>query len=108
MAGSARLNAAFEACKAKGTAAFVGFVTAGIFRFKVKPPLISPSLGYPTIKDTVGILLGLQEGGCDIIELGIKQNQPHQNPETKNRERENALDGSNQHPLGSPCPNTCL
>lgn len=32
--------------------------------------------GYPSINDTVSILLGLQEGGADIIELGVPFSDP--------------------------------
>jgi tryptophan synthase alpha subunit len=57
----------FKQCKEEGTInvdqsrltigrnALVTFVTAG----------------YPTLSDTVGLLTAMQEGGADIIELGI-------------------------------------
>jgi tryptophan synthase len=32
--------------------------------------------GYPTIDDTVPILLGMQAGGVDIIELGVPFSDP--------------------------------
>ena len=44
----------------QGVAAIVTFVTAG----------------YPTIDDTVPILLGMQAGGVDIIELGVPFSDP--------------------------------
>jgi Tryptophan synthase alpha chain len=44
----------------QGTQALVTFVTAG----------------YPTPQDTVPILLALQEGGADIIELGVPFSDP--------------------------------
>lgn len=50
----------FEAKKAEGSPALVTFVTAG----------------YPTVRDTVPILLAMQEGGADIIELGVPFSDP--------------------------------
>ena len=44
----------------QGSPALVTFVTAG----------------YPTIDDTVPILLGMQTGGADIIELGVPFSDP--------------------------------
>jgi tryptophan synthase len=32
--------------------------------------------GYPTLEDTVPILLGMQAGGTDIIELGMPFSDP--------------------------------
>lgn len=55
-----RLEAAFEAAKEKGEAAFVAFITAG----------------YPKAEDTPSILLAMQEGGASIIELGIPYTDP--------------------------------
>ncbi|KAH9981133.1 bifunctional tryptophan synthase TRP1 [Lactifluus volemus] len=45
---------------AEGTPAFVTFVTAG----------------YPSPQDTVPIMLSMQEGGVDIIELGVPFSDP--------------------------------
>ncbi|KAI9448911.1 bifunctional tryptophan synthase TRP1 [Lactarius psammicola] len=50
----------FKQKYAENTAALVTFVTAG----------------YPTPKDTVPILLSMQEGGADIIELGVPFSDP--------------------------------
>ncbi|KAF8077725.1 bifunctional tryptophan synthase TRP1 [Lyophyllum atratum] len=50
----------FEAKKAEGVPALVTFVTAG----------------YPTQDDTVPVLLGMQAGGADIIELGMPFSDP--------------------------------
>ncbi|KAL3938823.1 MAG: hypothetical protein SGBAC_006347 [Bacillariaceae sp.] len=55
-----RIEAAFEAAKAKGEAAFITFITAG----------------YPTRADTPAILLAMQEGGAAIIELGVPYTDP--------------------------------
>lgn len=46
--------------KKEGTKALVTFITAG----------------YPNLNDTVPILLAMQEGGADIIELGIAFSDP--------------------------------
>merc|ERR1719506_822713 len=55
-----RLDTAFSAAKAKGEAAFVGFVTAG----------------YPSKEDTVELMLAMQEGGTSVIELGVPYTDP--------------------------------
>jgi tryptophan synthase len=54
------LKAVFEAKKAEGIPALVTFVTAG----------------YPRTRDTVPILLAMQAGGADIIELGVPFSDP--------------------------------
>ncbi|KAG2365701.1 tryptophan synthase beta subunit-like PLP-dependent enzyme [Suillus spraguei] len=54
------LKAVFETKKAEGTPALVTFVTAG----------------YPRTQDTVPILLAMQAGGADIIELGVPFSDP--------------------------------
>ncbi|KAG0158010.1 hypothetical protein PDIDSM_5523 [Penicillium digitatum] len=50
----------FAKCKAQKRAALVAYVTAG----------------YPTVEEAVDILLGLENGGADIIELGIPFTDP--------------------------------
>ncbi|ODV87236.1 hypothetical protein CANARDRAFT_26654 [[Candida] arabinofermentans NRRL YB-2248] len=57
---AAELRNAFSKAKAEGRSALVPFITAG----------------YPTIEDTVPILKGLQDGGADIIELGVPFSDP--------------------------------
>ncbi|ODQ63117.1 tryptophan synthase [Nadsonia fulvescens var. elongata DSM 6958] len=54
------LNATFARCKEEGRAALVTFTTAG----------------YPTIEETVDIMKGMQEGGSDVIELGLPFTDP--------------------------------
>ncbi|KDQ60898.1 hypothetical protein JAAARDRAFT_124358 [Jaapia argillacea MUCL 33604] len=54
------LKKVFEAKNQAGSPALVTFVTAG----------------YPTVKDTVPILLAMQEGGADIVELGVPFSDP--------------------------------
>ncbi|KAL3766827.1 hypothetical protein ACHAW5_005242 [Stephanodiscus triporus] len=55
-----RIEEAFAACKERNEAAFITFVTAG----------------FPAKEDTPAILLGMQEGGASIIELGIPYTDP--------------------------------
>jgi len=55
-----RIVDAFASAKDRGEAAFITFVTAG----------------YPTADDTPSILMGMQEGGASIIELGIPYTDP--------------------------------
>ncbi|KAI9105920.1 tryptophan synthase beta subunit-like PLP-dependent enzyme [Phlyctochytrium arcticum] len=54
------LRSTFAKAKREGRPAFVSYVTAG----------------YPETTDTVNVLLALQEGGADIIELGIPFSDP--------------------------------
>lgn len=57
---SQRLKKTFSQAKAVKKPVFLAYVTAG----------------FPTFKDTVPLLLALQEGGADIIEVGV----PHSDP----------------------------
>ncbi|KAJ3236999.1 tryptophan synthetase [Chytriomyces hyalinus] len=57
---SARLRSAFAAAAADKRPAFVTFVTGG----------------YPHPNETVDILLSLQKGGADVIEIGIPFSDP--------------------------------
>ncbi|KAJ5662230.1 uncharacterized protein N7477_009846 [Penicillium maclennaniae] len=50
----------FAKCKEQKRAALVAYITAG----------------YPTVEEAVDILLGLENGGADIIELGIPFTDP--------------------------------
>ncbi|KAI9852432.1 MAG: tryptophan synthetase [Thelocarpon superellum] len=54
------LRAVFAQCKKEQRSAFVTYVTAG----------------YPTVEETVQILLGMEAGGADIIELGLPFTDP--------------------------------
>ncbi|OJJ47982.1 hypothetical protein ASPZODRAFT_63606 [Penicilliopsis zonata CBS 506.65] len=54
------IQSTFSRCKADGRAALVTYVTAG----------------YPSIQETPDIMLAMQEGGSDIIELGIPFTDP--------------------------------
>lgn len=58
--GVDRIEQAFTACKQRGEAAFITFVTAG----------------YPRPEDTTSVLLAMQEGGASIIELGVPYTDP--------------------------------
>ncbi|PWY98114.1 putative tryptophan synthase [Testicularia cyperi] len=55
-----QIKATFAAKATKDEPVFVSFVTAG----------------FPTKADTVEVLLGLEEGGADIIELGVPFSDP--------------------------------
>lgn len=57
---SAALKDTFERCKKENRNALVTFITAG----------------FPTIEDTIPILLGLQKGGVDIVEMGVPFSDP--------------------------------
>lgn len=46
--------------KANNKTTFVSYVTCG----------------YPTLDDTIPLLLALQEGGADVIELGVPFSDP--------------------------------
>ncbi|KAL4933379.1 tryptophan synthase TRP5 [Aspergillus undulatus] len=50
----------FAKCKAEKRAALVAYITAG----------------YPTVEEAVDIILGLENGGADIIELGVPFTDP--------------------------------
>ncbi|KAL8409587.1 hypothetical protein RB594_007872 [Gaeumannomyces avenae] len=50
----------FERCKANGRAALVTYVTAG----------------FPTVADTPNIMLAMEKGGADVIELGVPFTDP--------------------------------
>ncbi|KAE8152781.1 tryptophan synthase alpha chain-domain-containing protein [Aspergillus avenaceus] len=55
-----QIRGAFTRAKNQKRAALVAYITAG----------------YPTIEKTVDILLGLEDGGADIIELGVPFTDP--------------------------------
>ncbi|EDQ88247.1 uncharacterized protein MONBRDRAFT_26458 [Monosiga brevicollis MX1] len=54
------IRQAFARCQRLGKPAFVGFLTAG----------------FPTLDTTIPALVALQEGGADIIELGLPFSDP--------------------------------
>ncbi|KAI8286311.1 Tryptophan synthase [Colletotrichum sp. SAR11_57] len=54
------LRQTFQRCKAQGRSALVTYVTAG----------------YPTPQDTPGVLLAMEKGGADVIELGAPFTDP--------------------------------
>jgi tryptophan synthase len=57
---SSKIQAAFQKAKEAHKPVFVAYTTAG----------------FPTVEETVPILLSFQEGGADIIEVGV----PHSDP----------------------------
>ena len=58
--GVAALRATFDQCRSEGRPAFIPYVTAG----------------FPALDSTVPILLALQAGGADVIELGMPFSDP--------------------------------
>ncbi|KAJ5759570.1 hypothetical protein N7520_006726 [Penicillium odoratum] len=54
------IKATFAKCKEQRRSALVAYITAG----------------YPTVEEAVDIMLGLENGGADIIELGIPFTDP--------------------------------
>lgn len=70
-----RLREAFDKYKGTGRPGFVAFVTAG----------------YPSMEATVPLLLGLQDGGADVIELGVPFTDPMADGATIQRTNEVAL-----------------
>lgn len=75
MSSANRLRDAIEAAKAEGRPAFIAYLTAG----------------YPTRGDTVPLLRALQEGGADIVELGVPFTDPLADGTTIQRANEVAL-----------------
>ncbi len=55
-----RITAKFEELKKEGKTAFIGYVTAG----------------DPSIEKTVGLVHALEDGGADIVEIGIPYSDP--------------------------------
>lgn len=74
---AARLNAAFNTCAEEGRTAAIFFITAG----------------FPTRKDTVPIMLAMQEAGIDIIELGVPFSDPVADGPTIQYSNQVALEG---------------
>eukprot|EP00953_Heterococcus_sp_UTEX-ZZ885_P037533 19281-Heterococcus_DN1.PRE.1 len=70
-----RLSAVFKKVEESGKAAFIPYLTAG----------------YPKKDDTVDLLLGLQEGGADVIELGVPFTDPQADGATIQRTNQVAL-----------------
>ena len=58
--GVDRVLQSFAECKAAGRTAFIPYVTAG----------------FPKLDSTVDVLLGMERGGADVIELGMPFSDP--------------------------------
>ena len=67
----------FRESEKRGRAAFVGFVTAG----------------YPSLDETVDVMIGMERGGTDIIELGVPFTDPLADGATIQKTNEVALTG---------------
>lgn len=72
---SETIEEVFASCKSKGKTAFIPYVTAG----------------YPSKASTVPLLLALQKGGADIVELGVPFSDPLADGETIQRANTEAL-----------------
>ncbi|KAJ1617852.1 hypothetical protein T492DRAFT_893026 [Pavlovales sp. CCMP2436] len=72
---TSKLRQAFDKHMGTGRPAFVAFVTAG----------------YPSLESTVPLMLGLQDGGADVIELGVPFTDPMADGATIQRTNEVAL-----------------
>lgn len=70
-----RLQSVFKKVEESGKAAFIPYLTAG----------------YPKADDTVELLLGLQDGGADVIELGVPFTDPQADGATIQRTNQVAL-----------------
>ncbi|RAO67699.1 uncharacterized protein BHQ10_003711 [Talaromyces amestolkiae] len=69
------IKATFAKCKQEKRSALVTYVTAG----------------YPTVEETIDILLGLENGGADVIELGLPFTDPIADGPTIQRANTQAL-----------------
>lgn len=58
--GGARISAAFDSARDSERAALVGYLTCG----------------YPTLEETAPLMVALQDGGSDVIELGVPFTDP--------------------------------
>jgi tryptophan synthase len=72
---SRRLRDRLAGARAEGRTAFIGYVTAG----------------YPTAAESLDILLALQAGGADVIEIGVPFSDPMADGATIQRADEAAL-----------------
>lgn len=72
-----RLGPVFEACRAEGRAALVGYLPAG----------------YPSVPGSVDTVRAMVESGCDIIEVGIAYSDPVMDGPTIQAAAEQALRG---------------
>lgn len=72
------LKKVFES-KNKDVRTFVVDHDCGLLKVSLQssPALVTfVTAGYPTVEDSVSILLAMQEGGADIIELGVPFSDP--------------------------------
>eukprot|EP00520_Triparma_pacifica_P020277 CAMPEP_0118642874 /NCGR_PEP_ID=MMETSP0785-20121206/6069_1 /TAXON_ID=91992 /ORGANISM="Bolidomonas pacifica, Strain CCMP 1866" /LENGTH=359 /DNA_ID=CAMNT_0006534457 /DNA_START=1116 /DNA_END=2192 /DNA_ORIENTATION=- len=74
---NARLDDVFRSAKDRGEAAFIGFITAG----------------YPAARDTVSLMLAMQEGGTSVIELGVPYTDPQADGATIQLTNQVAING---------------
>ncbi|KAH9950251.1 tryptophan synthetase [Amylocystis lapponica] len=77
------LKKVFEAKNKDSSPAFITFVTAG----------------YPTVEESADVMLAMQEGGADIIELGIPFSDPMADGPVVQESNLVALDNDVQYPV---------
>ena len=77
MTVESRLGPLFEACRADGRAALIGYLPTG----------------YPDVATSVGAMTALVESGCDLIEVGVPYSDPGMDGPTIARATEAALRG---------------
>lgn len=60
MSRPAKLSAVFDACRAEGRSALIGYLPTG----------------YPDVDTSIAAMVAMVESGCDIIEVGIAYSDP--------------------------------
>lgn len=75
------LRQTFDRCKAEGRSAFVAYTT----------------VGYPKPDEAVDVIVSLQEGGADVIELGMPFTDPLADGSTIQEANQGALDLGTHH-----------
>lgn len=72
-----RLAATFDACRAEGRSALIGYLPTG----------------YPDVETSIAAMVAMVESGCDIIEVGIAYSDPGMDGPTIAAAAESALRG---------------
>jgi len=75
--GTEQILQRFKACKDQGRPAFVAYTT----------------IGYPNKEESLDVIVALEKGGADVIELGVPFTDPLADGPTIQRSNQLALDG---------------
>ncbi|OBK12557.1 tryptophan synthase subunit alpha [Mycobacterium asiaticum] len=75
--GVSKLGSLFDACRADGRAALIGYLPTG----------------FPDVPTSVRAMTALVDSGCDIIEVGVPYSDPGMDGPTIQRATEQALSG---------------